>query len=135
MTRVYLTGPMSNLPQFNFPAFDAAAAWLRREGFEVVSPTELDSAATRAACLASPDGKVIPNNETWADLLSRDVKIVADKVDGIVFLPHWVSSRGARLEAYVALLVGKKFFAFYMGDKLIGVQPDFIRNELRSNMP
>jgi hypothetical protein len=133
--RFYLAGPMSNIPQHNFPAFDQAAHRLRSMGFEIVSPAELDSPAERARCLASPDGKD-KGPDSWGTLLSRDVALIADCVDGIIFLPHWVSSRGARLEAYVALLCGKEKFAFYTAvSTLYWVPPDFIRNELRSNMP
>lgn len=108
---VYTAGPMSGIPQFNFPAFDEAAARLRRLGYEVVSPAELDSPESRAAALASEDGDpaeyASTTGETWGDLLARDVKIVADEVDVVAVLPGWQSSRGARLETYVARLCGK----------------------------
>lgn len=82
---VYLSGPMTNLPQFNVPLFDAIAASLREQGWDVISPAELDSEEVRAAALASPDGKVgeggLVANETWGDMLSRDVKLLADGVE------------------------------------------------------
>ena len=44
------------------------------------------------------------------------VKLIADQVQGIIFLPNWQKSRGARLEAFVGLLQGKDFkFAVYGG--------------------
>jgi Domain of unknown function (DUF4406) len=33
MIKVYLAGPMTGVPEFNFPAFHAAAAKLREEGY------------------------------------------------------------------------------------------------------
>lgn len=112
--KVYIAGPMTGLPQFNIPAFDRMAKRLRAAGLEVVSPAELDSDAVRAYALASPDGKLDPTNkiagETWGDMLSRDVKIISDEVEGIVVLPGWEKSRGARLEAFVALLCSKPIF-------------------------
>lgn len=107
---VYVAGPMTGIPSFNFPAFDAAAAELRQMGYTVVSPAEMDDEETRATAMASPDGSPgsgSSKGETWGDFLARDVKLVADQVDGIVVLPGWHKSRGARLETFVAFLCGK----------------------------
>lgn len=130
--RIYLAGPMSGLPQFNFPAFYAAAEALRAVGYDVVSPAELDDAEDKGAALASPDGDPSKSKKTWGDFLARDVKLLADGVevlpqtsegandnvpvpthrdpiDGIVFLPGWQQSKGAKLEAFVGVLAGKEF--------------------------
>lgn len=40
MPRIYIAGPMTGLPEWNFPAFHAAAARLRARGWEVVNPAE-----------------------------------------------------------------------------------------------
>lgn len=118
MERIYLAGPMSGLPQFNFPAFYAAAKRLREIGFDVVSPAELDDEITAKAALASAEGKPQDQSLTWGDFLARDVKLIADGgINGIVFLPNWFKSRGARLEATVGLLSGSdfKFYEFIQG--------------------
>lgn len=106
--KLYLAGPMTGIPQYNIPAFDEAAFILRalQLGYDVVSPAELDDPETRAAALASPDGAPgsgSANGETWGDFLARDVKLLADGgIDGVVVLPGWEKSRGARLETFVA---------------------------------
>lgn len=115
----YLAGPMSGIPQFNIPLFDKATAALRAGGLDVISPAELDNEETRAAALASPDGSPgsgTTNGETWGDFLARDVKLVADEVGGIIFLPGWHRSRGARLEAFVGLLCGHRFMQYMPND-------------------
>lgn len=104
--RIYTAGPMTHIPQFNFPAFDALAASLRRAGHEVISPAELDDPEDRAAALASPDGSALDYGNgvkaTWGDFLARDVKLLADDgIEAIVVLPGWQQSRGARLETFV----------------------------------
>lgn len=112
----YLAGPMSGIPQHNIPMFDASAGKLREEGWTIVSPAELDDEEVRAASLADPDGsmdgKETIAGQTWGDFLARDVKLIADGVDGIIFLPGWQESRGACLEGFVGLLTGKQFMAY-----------------------
>jgi len=105
---------MTGIPQFNIPAFDRQAKRLRDSGYEVVSPTELDSPEMRAAAYASLDGKPDLNGglvgQSWGEVLGRDVIVVADRVDGVVVLPGWAKSRGARLEVFVALLCKKPIY-------------------------
>lgn len=113
---LYIAGPMTGLPQFNFPAFDSMAESLRRAGYRVVSPAELDDPEDRAAALASPDGHMHGGhhmNKTWGDFLARDVKLIADgdaegPIDGIIVLPGWERSRGARLETFVGRMLCEK---------------------------
>lgn len=40
MSRVYIAGPMTGHPDFNFPAFHAAAAAWRAQGWDVFNPAE-----------------------------------------------------------------------------------------------
>jgi hypothetical protein len=125
---------MSGIPQHNFPLFDHVAHQLRDSGYEIISPSELDDPETRAKSLASLNGGPIEGH-TWGDFLCRDVKLIADSVDGIIFLPNWEKSRGARLEAYVALLTGKTEFALYHDwGPLDHVPPAYIRSFLKENI-
>jgi hypothetical protein len=107
--RIYLAGQMTGIAQFNFPAFDSAAKDLRTQDWDVVSPAELDDPKTRKAALASSDGSPgsgSNNGETWGDFLARDVKLIADEdIEGIVCLPNWWKSKGARLEVFIARLL------------------------------
>jgi len=115
--KVYIAGPMSGIPQFNIPAFDAVANDLRARGYEVVSPAELDDPEIRDEELASPDGDMASLTkkvgEAWGDFLSRDVKLIADEgIEAIVVLPDWYKSRGARLEVTVGTLCGLPIYAY-----------------------
>jgi nucleoside 2-deoxyribosyltransferase len=111
--KVYVAGPMSGLPQFNFPAFDAAAADLRDRGFTVVSPAELDDPQQRAAATASEDGDADKLPTRYEDFLARDAEyIVSDRVEAIVVLPGWEDSRGANFEVFLATSLGKPVFAY-----------------------
>jgi hypothetical protein len=116
---LYLAGPMTGIPQFNFPLFEVVARELRARGHLITSPHENDTPAVQAAAWASPDGKLDANGkiagETWGDILARDVKLIADGVSGVVLLDNWHKSRGARLEAFVALLCGLPLHYFVDG--------------------
>lgn len=138
--KIYLAGPMSGLPQFNFPAFYAAAKTLRGMGFEVVSPAEMDDAEDAGLAMKSPDGAPGGHpNKTWGDFLARDVKLIADGgITGIVFLPNWFKSRGARLEATVGILQGADFAFFqYVDDNSLvlslpqSVVADWLREQVK----
>jgi hypothetical protein len=96
MKRVYLSGPMTGIEAWNFPAFHAAAAALRAEGYEVISPAELDEAED------APLG-----SRPWEDYLRRDlVEMLAGGCKAIALLPGHEASRGARLELHVASALG-----------------------------
>lgn len=106
--KVYIAGPMTGLPQNNFPLFDDIAVLLRKVGHEVTSPAELDDPIDRDLAL-----KDLPATKTWGDFLARDIKLIADSgIECIVLLQDWEKSRGARLEATVGLLCGLMFFEF-----------------------
>lgn len=132
--KFYLAGPMSGYPQFNFPLFISAAADLRARGYEIVSPAELDAEnGIDKEAMASTDGDASRLSQTWGDMLARDVKIVADQVDGIILLPGWEKSRGARLETFVAVLSGHKFYEYSeqtCDDTLLELDPIFVLNEI-----
>lgn len=133
----YIAGPMSGLPKFNIPTFEDAAKVLRSQGLTVVSPAELDSPAVQEEAGQSKDGALINGKiggETWGDMLARDVKIIADTLNGIVLLPGWQRSRGARLETFVGLLCGHDFAQYYNGE-VWPISSAVVRSMMESNMP
>jgi hypothetical protein len=89
MMRLYIAGPMTGLPEFNFPAFHAAAFALRTIGFHVENPAENP---------APPCG-------SWLGYMRMAVAQVA-KADAIVMLPGWQNSRGANVEYQLAVGLG-----------------------------
>lgn len=130
--KIYLAGPMSGYPQFNFPLFYEAAARLRALGFDVVSPAEMDAEhGVDVQAMASVKGDLKDITETWGDLLSRDVKMIADGgINGIVFLPHWERSKGARLEATVGILKGNFSFFEYGEEPLRQLSAKYVAHTI-----
>lgn len=88
-TRLYIAGKMTGLPDFNFPAFNAAAFALRSLGFEVENPAENP---------APPCG-------SWLAYMRMAVRQVS-AVDAIVLLPGWEDSKGAQVEYQLAVGLG-----------------------------
>lgn len=107
-TKAYLCGPMTWIPQFNFPLFDSEAKRLRATGeWDIVSPAELDDPQVRREALANKTGEPSKDNhdQTWGDFLARDIKLIADEgIEAIITLPKWWKSEGGRLECFVASL-------------------------------
>lgn len=88
--KIYIAGPMTGLPAFNFPAFHAAAAQLRAAGHEVENPAE---------------NPVPACGGTWLGYMRMAIAQVA-KVDAVVLLPGWENSKGARVERDLAIGLG-----------------------------
>lgn len=108
MTRFYLAGPMTGYPSLNHPAFHDAAEVLRDEGFGVVSPAEMDDELGIEPNAADPFAKLsVPP----AEIMRADLQAVLD-CDGIVLLPGWQASKGARLERIVAESTGRQVYLY-----------------------
>lgn len=89
MIRVYISGPMTGIENFNYPAFHAAAAQLRAAGYVVENPAE------------NPH----PECRSWEGYMRIAVAQLA-KCDRIVTLPGWQASRGAKVEVDLGLTLG-----------------------------
>lgn len=91
--KLYIAGPMTGLPDLNFPAFHAMAATLRAVGHEVLSPAELCS---------DIQGQ-------WLACMERDIAAMLT-CEGIVLLPGWERSDGATVERIYAKRKGMCIF-------------------------
>lgn len=91
--RIYVSGPMTGIPQSNYPAFNDMASKLRTEGHEVINPAENEDTG----------------NMTWADFMRIDISQILT-VDAMFLLPGWENSKGARLEVLVAAALKHQFF-------------------------
>jgi uncharacterized protein DUF4406 len=92
--KIVIVGPMTGLPDFNYPEFHAAAAAWRERGFTVSNPAETfggDQTLPHAAYMRPALEQVLAS-------------------DGIALLPGWRTSKGARVEAQVAAILELRFF-------------------------
>lgn len=97
--RIYISGPMTGLPDNNYPAFHRAAGFWRAVGWEVVNPAEEDEAELA----------VNPVEKTWVDYIRRDIALLLP-CNALAQLPGWQASVGALLEFQIAAALK---FAFY----------------------
>lgn len=87
--RIYIAGPITGMPELNYPAFHAEARRLRDLGYDAVSPIELNHAP----------------NATWHQFMRHDLRALLT-CDAMALLEGWQNSAGANGEIHVARLAG-----------------------------
>lgn len=92
--KIYLSGPMTGLPSFNYPLFNQQAARLRALGHVVANPAEILGGDT---------------TQTRSFYLRKDIQDIL-LCDAVALLPNWERSKGARLEVSLALELGLALF-------------------------
>ena len=84
--RVYIAGPMTGLPNSNYPAFNAMAARLRALGHHVENPAE------------NPE----PPCKSWRGYMRMAIAQLVT-CDAVALLPGWGASKGAKIEERLAV--------------------------------
>jgi len=84
--RIYISGPMSGLPEHNFPAFFAAEERLKQAGFQPLNPARNFGGDTE---------------RERSEYILADLELLL-QCDGLAMLPGWGKSRGAKLEYLLA---------------------------------
>ncbi len=97
MTRLYVCGPMTGLPELNFGSFNRATELLRLSGYEVVNPVEVN-----------PDPSV-----GWLACMRQDIRELVT-CDGVAWLPGCKRSRGAQIELRLAVSLGMRVWPAHM---------------------
>ena len=87
MKRTYISGPMTGLPDANYPEFNRVARELRELGYQVENPAEN------------------PRCDSWEAYMRLAIAQLV-KCDEIHMLRGWKQSRGARVELLIAQTLG-----------------------------
>lgn len=117
MTKVYIAGPMTGYPGYNFPAFFEAENTLNSMGFETANPAahDVDTYPDIFDWPEYPEGK--PSSLfSLAKAMHWDLQQILE-CDGIVLLPGWEASKGANIELTVAKATGKEIWL--LRDKIL----------------
>lgn len=89
MNRIYIAGPMSGMPDLNYPEFNRAAKGLRELGYHVENPAE----------------NTPPPCKSWEGYMRLAVAQLVT-CDEIHMLRGWKHSKGARIERDLAAELG-----------------------------
>lgn len=93
MKKIYLSGPMKGIPEWNYPQFHEAADKLRAEGYIVYNPAEYPY-----------DGPM--DDFPLRKAFSAHCKFLCEEADAIALLPGWVDSYGCNAELGLAVYLG-----------------------------
>lgn len=115
LKRIYLSGPMTNIPDLNRPAFFAAEKRLTAGGNFVINPHRISALFGTADELAAAFAAVYVINECQPEARLARAVMDADlaavrSCDAIYLLKGWKTSRGARRELAEALKYGLEIF-------------------------
>jgi len=94
--RIYISGPMSGIYNFNRHSFEAAADAIKRRGYKPVNPAELDFGED-----LSHNGDWRVQENVWRRIINEDLDIVR-QCDALVKIHGWENSTGARMEIDIA---------------------------------
>ena len=113
--RIYLSGPMTGLPDHNRAAFAAAAERLRKQGHFVINPAELSALFGSEREIAGSFKNlyfiedfgpgIILSHKLADSIMAADLAAVRS-CDAIYMLRGWESSRGAKKELAEAIAYG-----------------------------
>lgn len=109
--RIYVSGPMTNIPHFNIGRFYAAANKLRGEGNIVFNPAEKDIAEFGKEFFdRNIEGSLeFAREEYGFDLaisIGEDLAWISRHADAIYLLNGWENSKGAIAEFALASVLG-----------------------------
>ena len=111
--KAFISGPMRKRVLFNFPAFDAAAKDLREQGYEVISPADMDRARgfDPSTLPADHDWSTIPEGMDLKAIILEGLTALSE-CDCVVLLPWWRVSLGSVVEVALARFLGLQIMIY-----------------------
>ena len=109
--KVYIAGPMRGIPEFNFPAFYAAAAKFEAEGWTVFNPAARDNEKhgtdiSKGNLSGCEEQAAKEHGFNLREALGADLAWICAEATAIAMLPGWEKSSGAQAEWATARALG-----------------------------
>jgi hypothetical protein len=93
--RIYIAGPMTGLPSYNYPKFLSVEEDLKKMGYKnILNPARIANGETGKA---------------YSYYIRESLNLIKN-ADAVVFLNGWENSKGANLEHHCAKLMNLKIF-------------------------
>ena len=90
---VFISGPMTGIRHYNYPAFDEAEKKLKKLGYRVLNPASI--------------GRKYGMEREYSFYIGEAMKMLVD-ADAVVFLKNWGFSQGAKIEMAAATILNKE---------------------------
>ena len=114
--KIYISGPMSGLVDFNRQAFWSAQQALQLMGFDVVNPHK----------------NGLPKNATYNQHLVKDIELLLE-CDSIYLLKGWTDSDGAQIECFTADNRGLRVFSYHTPIEMLHEYVTIYKDKLLEN--
>ena len=115
---IYIAGPMTGIPHFNFPLFNATALFWRLNGHNVFNPAERDNERhgkdiSAGNANGDPAQATKEHGFSLREALAADTQYICLEADTICMLPGWENSAGARAEHALAACLKHKIIYWW----------------------
>lgn len=108
--RLYVAGPMTGIPLYNYPAFETAREKYTARGYDVQTPFDCNSRVWERH-YGKPFNPGVDKcdygDPLLLEMMDEDIRTCIH-AHTIVFLEGWIRSRGGRMECVIAHTAGKK---------------------------
>lgn len=99
--KIFLSGPMTGYPGYNFQRFNLVEKQLAAAGIECVNPVHI--------CKKYKEKDVL-SDKTVFDKMVAEQQFAESECDAILLLDGWQMSKGVRLELKIALDMDMKIY-------------------------
>ena len=107
--KIYIAGPMSGIPEFNFPAFYEASERFKNEGWTVFNPADKEGETLSAKSRETGDPmQAQKDGFNFREVYLWDLTKVIE-ANAIFMLPGWENSPGARGEHAAAVAMQRHY--------------------------